>query len=65
METISKIGALKEFFGASGRTVENSELMALRKADPEGFTALAQAAAAALGKRIGEPVPMGIKEGRA
>lgn len=51
---MTRIDALKTFFGAA-RPVTNQELIGFRKEDPEGFAALAELAAAALGETIAPP----------
>lgn len=45
---ISRIQAIKKFFG----NVENSELINLKKSDPEGFRWLGEEAAKALGETL-------------
>lgn len=59
MEAISRIQAIKQFFG----NVQNSELIALKKADPKAFLWLGDEAAKALGKHTEDPTP--ITEGKA
>lgn len=51
---MTRIDALKTFFGAV-RPVTNQELIGFRKEDPEGFAALAELAAAALGAIVAPP----------
>ncbi len=45
---MTKIDALKVFFGSADRPVTTKELTEFKKADPVGFEQIAQAAAAAL-----------------
>jgi len=52
MGTITRIAALKDFFGTETKPVTNQELMALRRASAEEFDALAEAAAKALGHEV-------------
>ena len=51
-EKIGKVLAIKEFFADSTRPLENSELLKLRKEDPDGFDEIAGLCAKAIGKEI-------------
>lgn len=52
MATITRIAALKDFFGVPNKPVTNQELIDLRRAGPEEFDKLAEACAKALGHEV-------------
>jgi hypothetical protein len=52
MATITRIDALKQFFGVPDKPVTNAELMDLRRASADEFDKLAEECAKALGHSI-------------